>query len=160
MKIYLNYPNEPYYHREYQDHTHISLKKTIKLTKTCKEGRLMMLSGFWVIQMHLITLMTQWMYAFELVHLINIQDQGWGQLQNWIGIDAKTHELELKILNIKMNWHWIGIHANESIWIDKIIYTIICTVIMLQQVKPIGFEAPRGGAYNNRKHLKQETPCS
>ena len=29
-----------------------------------------------------------------------------------------------------------------------------------QQVKPIGFEAPRGGAYNNRKHLKLETPCS
>ena len=22
------------------------------------------------------------------------------------------------------------------------------------------FEAPRGGAYNNRKHLKLETPCS
>ena len=29
-----------------------------------------------------------------------------------------------------------------------------------KQVKPIGFEAPRGGAYNNRKHLKLETPCS
>ena len=30
----------------------------------------------------------------------------------------------------------------------------------MKQVKPIGFEAPRGGAYNNRKHLKLETPCS
>ena len=30
----------------------------------------------------------------------------------------------------------------------------------LKQVKPIGFEAPRGGAYNNQKHLKLETPCS
>ena len=29
-----------------------------------------------------------------------------------------------------------------------------------EQVKPIGFEAPRGGAYNNRKHLKLETPRS
>ena len=29
-----------------------------------------------------------------------------------------------------------------------------------KQVKPIGFEAPRGGAYNNRKHLKLEAPCS
>ena len=29
-----------------------------------------------------------------------------------------------------------------------------------KQVKPIGFEAPRGGAYNNRKHLKLEIPCS
>ena len=29
-----------------------------------------------------------------------------------------------------------------------------------KQVKPIGFKAPRGGAYNNRKHLKLETPCS
>ena len=29
-----------------------------------------------------------------------------------------------------------------------------------KQVKPIGFEAPQGGAYNNRKHLKLETPCS
>ena len=29
-----------------------------------------------------------------------------------------------------------------------------------KQVKPIGFEAPRGGAYNNRKHLKLGTPCS
>ena len=29
-----------------------------------------------------------------------------------------------------------------------------------KQAKPIGFEAPRGGTYNNRKHLKQETPCS
>ena len=29
-----------------------------------------------------------------------------------------------------------------------------------EQVKPIGFEAPRGGAYNNRKHLKLGTPCS
>ena len=29
-----------------------------------------------------------------------------------------------------------------------------------KQVKPIGFEAPRGGAYNNQKHLKLETPCS
>ena len=26
-----------------------------------------------------------------------------------------------------------------------------------KQVKPIGFEAPRGGAYNNRKPLKLET---
>ena len=30
----------------------------------------------------------------------------------------------------------------------------------IKQVKPIGFEAPRGGAYNNRKHLKLETSCS
>ena len=29
-----------------------------------------------------------------------------------------------------------------------------------KQIKPIGFEALRGGAYNNRKHLKLETPCS
>ena len=29
-----------------------------------------------------------------------------------------------------------------------------------KQVKPIGFEAPLGVAYNNRKHLKLETPCS
>ena len=29
-----------------------------------------------------------------------------------------------------------------------------------KQVKPIGFEAPRGSAYNNRKHLKLGTPCS
>ena len=29
-----------------------------------------------------------------------------------------------------------------------------------KQVKPIGFEEPRGGAYNNQKHLKLETPCS
>ena len=28
-----------------------------------------------------------------------------------------------------------------------------------KQVKPIGFEAPRGGAYNNRKHLKLEILC-
>ena len=32
--------------------------------------------------------------------------------------------------------------------------------MLRKQVKPIGFEAPRGGAYNNRKHLKLETPCS
>ena len=31
---------------------------------------------------------------------------------------------------------------------------------MKQQVKPIGFEALRGGAYNNQNHLKLETPCS
>ena len=37
--------------------------------------------------------------------------------------------------------------------ITQILYTI-------KQVKPIGFEAPRGGAYNNRKHLKLGTPCS
>ena len=30
----------------------------------------------------------------------------------------------------------------------------------LKQVKPISFEAPQGGAYNNRKHLKLETPRS
>ena len=30
---------------------------------------------------------------------------------------------------------------------------------LMKPVKPIGFEAPRGGAYNNRKHLKLETPC-
>ena len=29
-----------------------------------------------------------------------------------------------------------------------------------KQVKSIGFEAPRGGAYDNRKHLKLEAPCS
>ena len=34
------------------------------------------------------------------------------------------------------------------------------SVCSYKQVKPIGFEAPRGGAYNNRKHLKLETPCS
>ena len=32
--------------------------------------------------------------------------------------------------------------------------------IECEQVKPIGFEAPRGGAYNNQKHLKLERPCS
>ena len=32
--------------------------------------------------------------------------------------------------------------------------------IISKQVKPIGFEAPRGGAYDNRKHLKLEAPCS
>ena len=31
-------------------------------------------------------------------------------------------------------------------------------VIELKQVKPVGFEAPRDGAYNNRKHLKQVKP--
>ena len=35
-----------------------------------------------------------------------------------------------------------------------IIYMLYC---FSEQVKPISFEAPRGGAYNNRKHLKLET---
>ena len=35
-----------------------------------------------------------------------------------------------------------------------------CSSVAYKQVKPIGYEAPQGGAYNSRKHLKLETPCS
>ena len=44
--------------------------------------------------------------------------------------------------------------------VEVIVVIIIMILIKTSRLKPIGFEAPRGGAYNNRKHLKLETPCS